>query len=432
MHISSIASLRNGGRILATLLFCLLVPAVALSEELTSEAVSLHPGLRVERIVYSGEFRTSRTKLASLTALREGMSLAEVDPDAVLQRLKKTGLYSEVSLGYESDGAGAVITVGLKEKMTLVPLPIASYSDGSATLGLIVIDSDFVGSRTMLMAGGIWSTDGWTGILNYIDPTRNEGDLSIVLAAEGGSGTRDASDMEGRPYLSIAERRARMDGILSFRNKSLLRPMIHAAYAFSCLDAVEAAASGLDASYSFLEGEAGLVLESRRNEGWYERGYRLSISYSHGQSIISPSRYDAAEARFEQSSLIAGSFLLRLSASAQYGDRPIVVAPPLRGEGFRTLPFGKSFSSKYAAASGGLELPFARPGWAILSLVAFYELGTYESGPPGGLSAQVFHGPGTGFRLYLKTIALPALGVDFAYNVPARSPVFSVAIGMHG
>ena len=119
---------------------------------------------------------------------------------------------------------------------------------------------------------------------------------------------------------------------------------------------------------------------------------------------------------------------LRLLAAGGFGQRPLLSEEPLSGrDGFRTLPFGKATAKDFWSTAVAYDLPVLTQSWGAVVISSFYEHGWYRSAAAG---EHDFYGPGAGFRVYLRKLAIPALGVDAAYNLQSDQTVFSIAVGM--
>jgi hypothetical protein len=397
-----------------------LFAARSAAEALTAEAIERYGGLAVVSVSYEGDFRTSRSALARVTSLREGMLLSEVDPDRVDQALAATGLYSRRSLGYELEEGGVALVVGLTEKATLVPLPIASYSGGAVTLGFMLINSDLFGSMSSLMTGGFWSTERWSVMAAYSDREMGASGIGLSSFLSAGREKREEEYADGTAFEVSEMDSADCDLGLLFRAGRALRPSAGLRLRWVGL--------GEDDELCVAP-SLGLAWERLRSEGWFKSGTTASARCKLGFLTSEGSRFGFAGASASCAAKAFGSCALALGGSAGFGNEPDLFDEKLGGPGFRCLPYGKSFSTKYAAAYSSLEVPALSPAWGTVTLCAFAEAGVYETGPEGDESLESFYGPGAGLRVYLRNVALPALGVDLAYSLSHRRVAFSVALG---
>jgi hemolysin activation/secretion protein len=80
------------------------------------------------------------------------------------------------------------------------------------------------------------------------------------------------------------------------------------------------------------------------------------------------------------------------------------------------------------AATVALEyqIPVWRPSWGVWTVLGFVDAGTVGFAD----TRQTFVQPGAGFRMYLRQVALPALGVDVTYSLAEGGMLASVSAGI--
>ena len=119
---------------------------------------------------------------------------------------------------------------------------------------------------------------------------------------------------------------------------------------------------------------------------------------------------------------------LIINTSGATGNEPVLLYKQISGTpGFRVLPYGKVFSNQYFGGAVNYEIPFYKGRFFTFTSTGFYELGGARN--DNSDKVDFSHGPGGGFRVYLKKIALPAVGFDIAYNTTRKTSVFSLSIG---
>lgn len=407
--------------ILATLLVfaLLLIPGAAVMAEEAAES------FLVAGIEYVGTFKTRTDRLAAVTGLRAGMAATAADLALAERRLVDTGLYSSVKVSARDTAEGKTITVELAEKWTLVPLPIVSSTEGSLIAGLFLFNSDFLGSGNSLYAGAVGGTDQIRGNLGFsYQPPRNA-DIGIDLGLSGGYSTMTESDADGRAYAEYEAATAAASAKLTLRKRSALRPWIGGEVRW--VDP-SGEAEFRDEYLAALPG-IGALYDDTRSMGWFREGTTAAAEYRVGLLPDGEEIYQTAELRARISIKAFGRDNLAFGGSGLYGTAPRPLRSELRGSGFRTLPGGESFSNEAASAYVQYEAPMASLSWAVFTGCAFYEAGTYRMGPEDDAAFHAFAGPGAGMRMYLKNIAMPALGIDLAYNQLERNVLFSATLG---
>ncbi len=71
--------------------------------------------------------------------------------------MQSQGVFEKVEVEKSETEDGTVINFNVKEKISLIPLPLVASTNGKTTAGAFVIDSNFLGLRDMLMLGAIYS-----------------------------------------------------------------------------------------------------------------------------------------------------------------------------------------------------------------------------------------------------------------------------------
>jgi hypothetical protein len=117
----------------------------------------------------------------------------------------------------------------------------------------------------------------------------------------------------------------------------------------------------------------------------------------------------------------------RVLAAGGWGDRPLFLEMGISGrDGFRTLPFGEIRADRYGSLAVAHDLPIVRGDWGAFTVTSFFEWGAYDA---TGVDPVSFYGPGGGVRVYIRRLAIPALGVDVGYNLATKLFAFSIAVG---
>jgi len=380
----------------------------------------------IAAVEYTGSFKTSKDWLVAVIGLHPGIVTTNKELERAEQRLYDTGLYSVVKISTEDEVGGKRVVVDLKEKWTLVPIPIASSSGGNH-FGLFVIDSDFLGSGNIFYAGAIGGVERMTGNLGFLyrDPS-SPGD-GVDIKASGGYRKITESKANGSSYIDYGLRSGNLSTRIAFSRGLPLH--LSALSEFQWADPQGDNARSMDSEYFIYLPGIGIGYEELRGKGWFKEGVSISTDYKVGLSFSGAEPYHVLESHgnyslslFDRDDLIVGGSLL-------YGDAPQPLRFELHGNGFRTLPSGTSFSSQAASAFLQYESPVISLKWAVLTTCAFYEVGSYRMGADSDAPWHSFTGPGLGVRFYLKNVAVPALGLDYAYNQLEKNSIFNITLG---
>jgi hypothetical protein len=131
---------------------------------------------------------------------------------------------------------------------------------------------------------------------------------------------------------------------------------------------------------------------------------------------------------FSWSTLFAHQMRFRLLTSLGFGDMPAFAETAIDAQdGFRTLPFKATTADHWISAAASVDIPTLKTSWAVIMISPYFEVGQYGNDliPP-----RPFYGPGIGSRVYLRKIAIPAMGVDVAYNLYDAFWSFSITVGV--
>jgi hypothetical protein len=293
----------------------------------------------------------------------------------------------------------------------------------------MALDSDFLGGMSTVLAGGFWSGKSYSAALAFFDRRIGASEVGLSFFSMGGRVQHKEDYPDGTRLGSCLEDTVTSDLGLSFFNGHALQPLLHAKVQWSRLDPDDAEQLRTSVDTVYVEPSVGLAYDDHRVEGWFKSGFGATLSYRLGLSAKGGSDFGFGSASADYAIKLLGDHALSFGGSAGYGNEPRFFNEGLGGPGFRTLPYGRSFSTKYGAIYSNYEAPLVGTSWGILTACAFYEAGLYEVGPASREEVEGFHGPGGGFRLYLKNAAIPVLGADFAYDVPFRNLVISVTVG---
>jgi outer membrane protein assembly factor BamA len=410
-----------------------LIPAVLLvSLLLAAPAAEPGPGsveqrpVIVRSIEVEGNQRTSAAYVRSLLGIEPGQALDLSAVPALEQRLLQRGIFRSVRISPHLGAAGTILRIDIREKVTLVPIPILAASRGGLTSGAAVLDSDFLGAGKQLAGGVLTSIRGATGFAAYRDP-------SIAF-------TRWTTALRARLF-DLREEQYDGDTLAyRFRDRRL-----------------ELGFSGgyrLDDRWSV---EAGWV--ERRDEGLGESGWARP---PRGGAVHGPGLaldLDATEADYYLARGVAGRLELRQGLPLAPRDRdpfqawstvtwsgrawrdhgvflqvsldvvggdPVLDAVRLGGAiGSRGLRSEGLWAQDAARAALEYQVPFWRPGWGVLTAAAFCDAGAVRWRGRG----TEYVAPGVGLRAFLRNVAVPVVGVDLAWASGQRVPAPSVQLG---
>ncbi len=380
-----------------------------------------------------GNARTQDRVVRRIAGLRPGDVLEKENLEQARINLQKSGLFAEVRIRAEpctdpaGEGSPAVrIILEVEDKWTLIPIPVFS-SDGSSSVtgGLILIESNLAGTGKMLISGGMGGTEGFSGFAVFSDPALFDTPFKLSFSASGGAGSEERLYPDGEKSYSFDSNDAGASLGLGYQFTNRLSAALGGRFEQRDINRLK----GPDSEDLKLKQTQGEVSLSSSYDATVPYGALLKGCMVSGRAVYF--LFEKTACADGQASAHIPTFWnqrLRLLGAGGGGFRPVLAEESISGrDGFRTLPFGRVSAEDYWSAAAAYDVPVFSQDWGSVVISGFYEHGWYRSPAVG---RHYFYGPGGGFRVYLRKLAIPALGIDAAYNLSAGQMVMSIALGM--
>lgn len=385
----------------------------------------------IVKITFKGLKRTKEETIQDITEIDIGQGIDTINIKGIEQKLMGTGLFSDVSASINHlTNAEYELVIIVSEKLTLVPVPFLYFSDSSIVVGGMLFDSNLFGKAKNFVTGGLYSETEKTAFINFIDP--HYWGRTLIVGLSGFVSTDDnkeftyVDDDSFADYDSIEA----SGGIsLSYRRNQSFIPTIDVTTAYyhaANFDDIP----GVEDELFMISPGASITFHNMKHGGSSPKGFSVSIAYHHGFSIVGSEAYDSIAMHTNWSTALLDDKTFQLGLSGEYSDRSLQVMDNLseKGRGYRILP-QNVYASKYTAGYGAYSIPIIKAAWGILETNFLYEFGFLETGMKGDSQSEYYHGPGYSFNLYLNKVAIPALGICFAYNIRTETPVMSFSLG---
>jgi outer membrane protein insertion porin family len=104
--------------------------------------------------------RTEESTVRSIAGLAIGDTLEADTLDTVRERLNTTGLFADVNVWWEPHGSGVRVNISVKDKFPWAPVPTASWSSTSKSIGLVFVHGNLFGRGKQLVIGARLATIG--------------------------------------------------------------------------------------------------------------------------------------------------------------------------------------------------------------------------------------------------------------------------------
>ena len=149
------------------LVFCVLTAAPACFA--LSLAPDTPPGSVITDISVAGLTRTKPRVAYGAVEKFLGVKVDELDEAAVYAAVLDLGILEVVSVEVldSADGFGKTLSVTVREKWTIFPVPLFMMSGDSFRAGGVFADTNAFGLNDKMAAGGCYSTDGWILMAMY-------------------------------------------------------------------------------------------------------------------------------------------------------------------------------------------------------------------------------------------------------------------------
>ncbi len=145
--------------LLGTVTFALTAgPALAVGEQITD-------------VLVRGNSRTDESTVRSIAGISIGDILAVDTLDVVRERLGSSGLFSDVNVWWEPHGPGLRVNISVRDKFPWAPVPTGSWSSNNKAIGLIFVHGNLLGRGKQLLIGGRLATIDSGVIAAYRDPS---------------------------------------------------------------------------------------------------------------------------------------------------------------------------------------------------------------------------------------------------------------------
>lgn len=143
----------------AALVLVLLGSSAALAQEETITDVKVR-----------GAVRTDEETVRSIAGISIGASLRSNTLDIARERLHTAGLFADINVYWEPHGVGVRVVIVVKEKIPWAPVPTFSYSPGNISAGGVLAHGNLFGRGKRGLIGGRVSNVDSGVVLAYDDP----------------------------------------------------------------------------------------------------------------------------------------------------------------------------------------------------------------------------------------------------------------------
>lgn len=387
------------------------------------------PATRIGDIVIEGLRKTRESVVRNLFNVGPGDPLGAETISEIEAALVDSDLFAEVAVNAQPREPGTSdIIIEIDEKWTLIPIPFAASDGSSFSGGLFVIESNLLGLNKQLIGGGFGGTSGFNSFFVYVDPALFQSRWTGNLSAGVGRGEDERETGAGELVRRFSALQRSIGAGIGYRLTDDLE--MNARIGVQQWQELDDAAGPAGSGGTEIP-ERGTVFPLELSADWDATRavdvLRVGPEVGTRVGLVLPDRLPTAMLRASLGLSLFDGHRIRLLASGGVGDLPPLLERVVSGrDGYRTLPFGSAAADSYGSGSAIYDLPVIRGGWGALVVSHYWELGARSA---DSIDQELFYGPGGGFRVYLRQVAIPALGLDVAYNLQGENLVFSFSLG---
>ncbi len=334
----------------------------------------------------------------------------KISTDEIRTCVMNSKLFSEATVHLKEDN---IINVEVKERWTLIPIPLIQSSGDYTSYGLFVMESNLLGAGIKLFTGASFSTQGNSFFLMLKNPSVRFTPWGMSLLMMKVYDDID-SEYKNTVYENLSGKARAVRPGISYR----LTPELTASTGISYFDTeFEVNDSGNFTSYNSLLHEIKLTYKDADFKFYFEEGTKGYMEYMYEFTRSDNSSYVFKwEAAIEwEKNLISKNALqvgLRYEATnAEDSGRALHLG---QDRGYRGIQSKSLWATESVALALDYQIPIAIRSYGTWTVAPFMDAGWFN--PVHELGADTYHSYGAGIYLYLKEIAIPGLGLVIGQN----------------
>ncbi|MCQ2241881.1 hypothetical protein [Treponema sp.] len=337
--------------------------------------------------------------------------------------LQKEGLFSEIELVQSESESGTEITANVKEKITFIPLPLFSISEGKAMGGAFLIDSNAFGLKHTVAVGGFFSSSEYRGIFMYGRPPKDHVP-GVTLFGSAGKKNQKYVNTENVECIDYDMVSANAGVAVTECFTDYFSATMSSNFGFKNFDERD---KGSIESNRYVDLKPSVSFSTSDWNGVFMS--TKALSYTH-ESVIYTNRYVwhvfSPKLVFQQPVF---SEDLRFILNASGVHCKYVPYSAYVGNGDLSVNI---FPSKFGTRSGagmssGFEYAAFKTKVGLFSVYGVYQCAKVEDFDD---EYKFNQGAGLGMTMYLKQIAIPAMNFGIYYNATTRDLYSRFSIGM--
>ena len=355
-----------------------------------------------------------------------GMERAAFDQNEVFAVIINMGILEPVSAQLIENEDGIILRVIVEEKWTIFPLPLVFVSSGETTFGLFFLDTNAFGSRDIIALGGTYGSSGWSAITMYNYTPRRKGLPGWNTFFMYNRQETEAVDRNETIHSRYTADRLRVSLGLNYLLMDIITASFSLSFSDTSLKNTNDMFNSPESGASILGFGPGISLRQSSWDGFFLSQQSIMMEYNYHYAISGTSFHQLGYRGIYEHSLVPG-FRLNIRSGGVWKS----TSDQLFEEGpsqAQVLILPQNYSAQhYIGLSLGLERYLYRTRWGTFSIQGSWQ-GVFSHGSIS--SSEINQGPAGGLNVYLSRLALPAMGINIAYNIYTGLYQFSFNMGM--
>ena len=394
-------------------------------------AVSFLQAQTISKISFSELKKTKESYLQKLTKRFYGLEATEKNLSELETVLQAEEIFETIDLSVtQIDDENSEILVTVKEKITFIPLPFLSYSDGDWSGGAMILNMNGFGTKTTVVSGVLVSSDMDLGLLLISKPPASTNDLGGSFMCSFTKTETSRTDFYGDPFASYKMTSWWLSTSVQKKTSEISKLSLGAEFEYKYLKNY----SGSNEFYDSMNGVLKIFL--------LDLGWNLTKTDWNGMFLSTKSvkfefssGYDPKQKSFCYknfcSALLQFPLTQRLRIIGGGGavhSKNIHLTDMSAGSDVSVTILPNHFvSQNLEGISSGLEFGLIKLSFGLISAYGNFQTAIAENFDG---KDKINHGFSCGSKLYLSKIAFPALAVGYSYNITSHKYTISGSLGV--
>ena len=378
----------------------------------------------IQKINVKGLIKTKKSHVQKILEPFYGREATDGVLMEIEGELQAEGIFESVKVEYIDQTPDILVTV--KEKITFIPLPFVSYSEGKWGGGGMLLNMNAFGNKTTVVAGVIYSGGKLITVLLLSKPPVGVGDYGGSFLTSYTNFDSELTCLNGDTAADYSMKSGWLMGTVQKKIGEDSTISLGLGYEFKKLNGT-LLGQDLKNNFQLINLNLGWSLQKDEWNGWFLSSKGLSFKIDTG--------YSPTHREFCHTATCGATLQFPLTqrlrfvggGSSFYG-KDIHITNYTGGSSASVSILPSAFvSSNLAGLNAGVEVAAIKLGFGLFSLYGNFQTCVVEDFDQ---KQKVNSGFAFGTRLYLSKIAFPALSIGYSYNLTTRTPIFSGALGI--